>query len=268
MLGKNPWYFSLIRKYVILMGSALNDIHIERTVADSTDTELIKVPVSYATKEKMLARLQSDPDIDRPFSALMPRISFELVAMQYDSNRKLPTVNRRVVKNANDLNTLKYLYSPVPYDFMFNAYVYVKNAEDGTKIIEQIIPFFTPDYTVTAELIPEMGISKDISIVLGPISPTDMYDQSFINRRALVWELSFTVKGELYGPIREKPIIKFANTSMFVYGANTPVISYTVQPGLTANEEPTSNASATIDKSLIAVDDDFGFVTNTIDYIG
>ena len=272
MFGHGVFYFSTIRKMVIYFGTIINDMRITRTNADGDVVATLKVPLSYAPKDKMLARVDADPEITRQTSIYLPRMSFEMTGLAYDGARKLNTVSRQVVKDNSNANKLKAQYNPVPYNFDFNLYVYVKNAEDGTKIIEQILPFFTPDWTATVNLIPEMNIAMDIPIILNSISMEDTYDGSFEERRAIIWTLNFTVKGWIYGPIVSKPIIKIANTQFFVpsggsqanvtasVGETDVIGRITVKPGLDANGNPTSNANTTINYSSIEVDDDFGYV--------
>ncbi len=266
----HTWYFSTIRKYVILFGTLFNDIHITRTNAAGDTTHLLKVPLSYAPKEKMLTRFENDPNIDRETAVLLPRMSFEMASVSYDSSRKLNTLGKAVVKDAN-ANKLKYQYNPVPYNFDFTLYVYVKNAEDATKIIEQILPFFTPEWTSTVNLIPEMNISMDIPVTLNNISIEDTYDGNFKDRRALIWTLNFTLKGYIYGPVKKNAVIKFANTTFYIpsvsnlrdaVGNTSPIDRVTVAPGLDANGNPTSNASISISRDLIEADDDYGFITD------
>lgn len=269
----HTWYFSTMRKYVILFGTLFNDIHITRANSSGQTTHLLKVPLAYAAKEKMLTRLENDPEIQRETAVILPRMSFVMEGVSYDGTRKLNTLGRSAVKDTSNPNKLKYQYNPVPYNFNFKLYVYVKNAEDGTKIMEQILPFFTPDWTSTVALIPEMGINMDIPVVLNNIVVEDSYDGNFKERRALIWTLDFTLKGYIYGPIKKSNIIKFANTSFYIpestivdlasaVGVSTPNDRVTVAPGLDANGNPTSNAQLTIDRNLIEADDDFGFVTN------
>jgi T4-like virus Myoviridae tail sheath stabiliser len=266
----HSWYFSTIRKYVILFGTIFNDIRITRTDADGNVVDLFKVPLAYAAKEKMIARFESDPNIDRPYSVILPRMSFEMVTMDYDGNRKLPTTNRYAVKDT-DANYLQYQYTPVPYNIHFRLYVYVKNAEDGTKIIEQILPFFTPDWTASVRLIPEMNITMDIPVILNNINIDDIYDGTFETRRVLVWTLDFTCKGYIYGPIKKQPVIKFANTTFYIasvpdgelrsaVGNTDPSSRVTVRPGLTADGKPTSNGALSVPYADIEADDDFGYV--------
>ena len=265
MLNEPRYYHGLIKKYVQLVGSIFNDIYIERTSASGQSLALIKVPISYSTKDKMLARIMQDPELDRPYSALLPRISFELIGgMHYDGDRHLNTTTRKAVKIAGNPNSLKYQYNPVPYNISFRVTVFVKNAEDATKIVEQILPKFTPDWTQTVELIPELGISHDIPVTIQNPTIDDQYDTDFKVRRVLTWDFDVTVRGYLYGPIKQKKIIKFATTNIRVGepsdNEGSPPIMLTVSPGLTANGEPTSDSSQTVDPNVIYIDDDFGFV--------
>ena len=275
MFGQN-FYFQTIRKYVALFGTLFNDIHITTTDKNGNQVAFIKVPITYAPKDKMLARIQQDPNIDRPTATItVPIMSFEMVSTSYDSDRKLPTINRSASKSANN-NILNYQYNPVPYNFGFRLYIMVKNAEDGTKIVEQILPFFTPDFTVTVQLIPQMNETKDIPIIMNNISHDDTYSGDFKERQVLTWTLDFTLKGYLYGPVKTSKIIKYANVyfytptvpdgQLITAVGNTSNVSYIhIQPGLLANGSPTSNASLSIPVADINITDDFGYVIEKTD---
>jgi hypothetical protein len=251
-----------------MFGRIFSHIQITRTLSDDR-TQLITVPLTYAAKEKMMTRMISDPAIDRQTAIILPVMSFEMTGLKYDGNRKLPTVNRYAVIDTTDKNKLQYQYNPVPYNLDMKLYVYVKNNEDGTKIVEQILPFFTPDWTLTANLVPELNIKPDIPIILNNVSFDDTYSGDFKERRAIIWTLDFTLKGYFYGPVRKSAIIKFANTNFYIPTTNTaaqgvgitdPAERLTIQPGLTVDGEPTSNASLTVPYADIEVDDDYGFV--------
>lgn len=267
------FYFSTLRKYVTLFGTLFNDVYVIRTNKEGDVTDYIRVPITYSPKEKMLARLNADPNIDRKTATLpLPMMAFEMTNIQYDPNRKLNTVNRLVKKDETDPDILKYQYNPVAYNIGFKLYVYVKNAEDGTKIVEQILPYFTPDWTTTVMLIPEMGVKMDIPVILERVTQEDSYDGSFDKRRALIWTLDFTLKGYIYGPVKNSKIIKYTNTVFYVargdlksaVGNTNPAVYITIQPGLTANGEPTSNADLSIPVDQIEADDDFGYVTEVV----
>lgn len=273
----SPFYFSLIRKYVILFGTLFNNIRITRTNSSGDVVSLLKVPITYAPKDKMLARIKQDPALDNQSAvASLPMISFEMGKMMYDGARKLNTIGKVSVKDASDENKFKYQYNPVPYNIEFKAYIYAKNAEDGTKIIEQILPYFTPDWTTTCNLIPEVNVTMDIPIVLNNISYSDNYDGDYKQRRAIIWQLDFVLKGYLYGPVKSSGIIKFVNTNFYIPSTNTAiqgkgitdiVEKITVQPGLNSNNDPVNyygkpnTNTGTIPYIEINSDDDYGFVT-------
>jgi len=266
MFSSNPFYFSTIRKYIILFGTLFNNIHITRTDKNGKITLVERVPITYGPKDKMLSRVYQDPNIDRPTATYpLPMMAFEMTGFDYDGSRKLQTVNRMAVINQDDKTKNKYQYMPVPYNIGFQLNILVKNAEDGNKIVEQILPYFTPDWTTTVHLIPEMNVTMDIPVVLNRVNLDDVYEGDFRERRSLVWTLQFTLKGYLYGPVKSSKIIKFANTEFFVMKdgeqSNTAVAFIQVQPGLTANGQPTSNSSLSIPVADIVATDDFGYVT-------
>ena len=268
------FYFQTIRKYVSLFGTLFDEIFISKYNPVTGHLEqLVKVPVTYAPKEKMLARVQQDPNIDRPSATVtLPFISFEMTDVKYDPQRKLATTNRITKTITGNNGSLAYQYNPVPYTFGFRLYVYVKNAEDGTKIIEQILPYFTPEFSVAVNLIPDMDVTMDIPIVLNTIQQEDSYEGNFTERRALIWTLDFTLKGYIYGPIKTNAIVLFSNTVTYLPtgsvasapGNTTFSSATTIQPGLTANGSPTSNALASVPVNQIIANSDFGYVSNTV----
>lgn len=271
MFNQN-YYFQTTRRYVSLFGTLFNEINIMRTDEANTVTQYIRVPITYAPKERMMARMQMDPDIQRASAVpTLPFMSFEMTNIGYDGTRKLHTIGRSAVTNSARKDDLKYQYNPVPYNLNFRLYIFAKNAEDGTKIVEQILPYFTPDFTVTVSLIEEMNIKMDIPIIMNHITQQDTYEDGWLNRRAIIWTLDFTVKGYYYGPIKSTAIIKFANTVFYTpnvadgnlrsaVGVTDPVARTHWQPGLTANGTPTSNAALSIDPHEIVATDDYGFV--------
>jgi len=270
MFSSTPFYFSSIRKYIILFGTLFNGIYISRTDKNGNVTLVERVPITYGPKDKMLSRVVQDPNIDRPTATYpLPMMAFEMTGFDYDGSRKLQTINRIATVDPDDKSKNKYQYTPVPYNINFQLSILVKNAEDGNKIVEQILPYFTPDWTTTVHLIPEMNVTMDIPVVLNRVNLEDVYEGDFKERRSMVWNLDFTMKAYLYGPVKTSKVIKFSNTEFFVVKgdivANTsnPVVSYIqVQPGLTANGKPTSNSSLSIPVANIVATDDFGYVTN------
>ena len=260
MFGQT-FYHGSIRRYVVLFGTLFNDIIINRPDPIHNEIHTIKVPVTYGPKEKVLARLTQDPNLDRKTSVQLPIISFEMTDFTYDGSRKLNTIGKRYKKDDTDPNKIYYQYNPVPYNINFSLSILVKNTDDGTRIVEQILPFFTPEWTATVALIPDMDITMDVPIILNDVRLSDNYESDFETRRVLEWNMTFTLKGYLYGPLHRGGIIKFANSA--IYGSltsNTELSNVTVMPGLLQNGSPTTSANLTISRDLIYPDDDFGYI--------
>jgi len=194
------FYHQTSRKMVVAFGSLFNNIEVRRTDSSDAVTEVIKIPLSYGPKDKMLVRISQDPSLNPKVALTVPRMGFELTSMTYDGVRKLNTMGRNVKKGTTGL---KKQYNPVPYNWDFSLYVFVKNAEDGTQILEQILPFFTPDFTVTMTLISGMTVKMDIPLVLNSVTSEDSYEGDFATRRSIIWTLSFLMKGFLYPSVTD-----------------------------------------------------------------
>ena len=194
------FYHQTSRKMVVAFGSLFNNIEVRRTDSSDAVTEIIKIPLSYGPKDKMLVRISQDPNLNPKVALTVPRMGFELTAMAYDGARKLNTMGRNVKKGTTGL---KKQFNPVPYNWDFSLYVFVKNAEDGTQILEQILPFFTPDFTVTMTLVSGMTIKMDIPLVLNSVTSEDSYEGDFATRRSIIWTLSFVMKGFLYPSVTD-----------------------------------------------------------------
>jgi len=215
----HKFYHETIRKYIIIFGTLFNEIFIYRTDSSGNQIQEIKVPLAYGPRDKTLARLEQDTNLDTEVAITLPRMSFEWIGINYATERKLNTINRNVAPSGDPSDTRKNvrsMYNPVPYDLNFELNVFSKYAEDSTKIVEQIMPFFTPEFTVTAELISDMSWKVDLPIILEAISLQDTYEADFQQRRALVNTLSFTLKGYLFAPVTESGLIKKANTQFYV----------------------------------------------------
>ena len=194
------FYHQTSRKMVVAFGSLFNNIEVRRTDSSNAVVEVIKIPLSYGPKDKMLVRISSDPNLNPKVALTVPRMGFELTSMTYDGARKLNTMNRNVKKGTTGL---KKQFHPVPYNWDFSLYIFVKNAEDGTQILEQILPYFTPEFTVTMALVSSMGEKRDIPLVLNSVTSEDTYEGDFATRRSIIWTLSFLMKGFLYPSITD-----------------------------------------------------------------
>lgn len=273
MFGQT-WSHNTIRKYIILFGTLFDNMYINRENSSGATVQTIKIPLSYGPKDKFLARVNMDVGrsssaLNQPIATVLPRMAFELITMSYAPDRKMNTINRIHKINSADNNQIQYQYAPVPYDFTFQLYVMVKNAEDGTKIIEQILPYFTPEWTATVNLMNDINGKYDVPIIFNDISTEDTYEGEFTQRRALIHTLTFTVKGFLFGPTRKAEIIKDIDVNIRIPAKgqeivantlNTPSAIVNIQPGLLANGSPTSNAVLSIPPGDIKVTDNYGFL--------
>jgi hypothetical protein len=215
MLGNANFYNRTIRKIVVAFGTVFNDIYVVRYTKDGiTAKETIKVPLNWGAKEKYITRLTSDPSLTKSIATAVPRISFEMTGMSYDSSRKLPTTMRNF--SANNATTVNAQYVPVPYNFDFSLSIYVRNTEDGTQILEQILPFFTPDFSVTVDFIPLMDPKYDMPIILNSVSNEVDYEGDMMATRLIIWNLEFTAKSHIWPPVKTDKIINVANTNLYI----------------------------------------------------
>lgn len=195
----NITYNRIIRKMVVAFGNLFNDITLIRYNKDLTEQERLIVPIAYAPKELYVMRLEEDPDLDKKVQMTLPRISFEMTDLKYDATRK---TNTNIKTFAQTPTGVVSQYNPVPYDFHFSLYIYIRNIEDGAQIIEHILPYFTPDYTVKVNLIPEMGTVKEIPVILNDATQDITYEGGKEwEPRMIIWTLTFTVKGFIFGGI-------------------------------------------------------------------
>lgn len=200
---------------VVAFGNVFDDITLTRYNADGTEQEHMKVPLVYASKERYVMRIEEDPNLDKKVQTTLPRMSFELNGIKYDSSRKQLTNIKNFAKSAS-ADTILSQYNPVPYDFDFSLWIYVRNIEDGTQIVEHILPFFTPDYTLKLNLIPEMGVIKEVPVILKDTQYEVKYEGTREQEtRTIIWTLNFTVKGFIFGAVSEPKIIKRSITNIY-----------------------------------------------------
>lgn len=269
MLGIT-WNNRILRKYVIWFGKLFSDIELVRYDNEDNISQSQIVPLNYGPRDKMLARAEGNEDLDRAVAIQIPRMTFKMGKIRYARERKMPMIERLVTANADSPDQNRFKLNPVPYDIDFRLEIMVKNAEDGTYIIEQILPYFTPEYAAKLDLIPDIGEYFDVKLILHDVNEYDDYEGSFENRRTLIWSLDFTLQGYLFGPTLSGNIIKDATVNFRIpsgsmSGANTtntPSSEFiNVTPGLTANGQPTTDPDLTIDKSLIKSTDNYAFIT-------
>jgi hypothetical protein len=203
----------MIRKSVILFGRMFDDISIVRKLDNGTEQNRFIVPIVYAPKEKMITRILSDPELMKQVQVVLPRMSFEITGISYDASRK-----QNNLLKASKLSTSTKAassYVGVPYDINFQLVVYSRNIDDGTHIVEQILPFFNPDFTITTNMVPSLGSIKDVPIILNNVTNDIQYEGNFDSVRYVYWTLNFTLKMHFYGPVANTNIIRKVFTNIF-----------------------------------------------------
>ena len=241
------FYNKNIRNVVILFGTVFNDIIVRRVTSAGATQEEFRVPIAYGPSEKFLVSLREATAISKGKVGLtLPRMSFEFTSIVYDPARKLQTTKRYKKVKSGDNTKLTTIYNPVPYNFDFTLSVMVKNSDDGTQILEQILPYFTPEYQVTMNEMSTMGIKRDIPIIFTGLSTEDSYEGDFLTRRALIHTLTFTVQAFLYGPTSDVGVIREVDVNKF--------------DGLTATSKA-SNTDIKPKPLSSDADDDYGYTT-------
>ena len=255
MLGNRQFYHETVRNIIVGFGTLFNDIHVVRKNNSGVITQSMKVPLAYGPKQKWLARLDQDAGLESKVAITLPRMGFEIQNLTYDPARKLNRVQKfkKVKSSASSADKLDTQFMPVPYNLNIQLYAMAKNSDDALQMVEQILPYFQPDYTLTIKDMPEMGVARDIPIVLNSINYEDNYKGDYAERRAIMYTLDFTTKFYLYGPVTSSKVIKTVQVDQYT---DLPDVSPTREQRYTATPNPTS-ADA---------DDDFGFNETTSYY--
>ena len=266
MLG-TYFYHEIIRKTVISFGTLFNDIYIRHEDAAGNDISEMKVPVSYGPRQKFLARIQQQPELNKATQIDLPRMSFEISSINYDPSRKSGITQ---TFKAKDGEKMKKVFMPVPYNLGFELNILTKLQDDGLQILEQILPFFQPGFTLSVDLVKSIGEKRDIPMVLQSITQQDDYEGDFATRRALIYTLQFTAKTFMFGPIADTPEGLIRKVQLDYYSDTNQQTAKRVQRYTVAakakkdyNED---NVIDTKDDPLIEPGDDFGFTESRTFY--
>lgn len=209
------FYWGTIRKSIVAFGNMFNNISIDRRAANSTVIQNIAVPLAYAPKQKILARIEQQPDTDiSQVQVLLPRMSFEMTTIAYDFNRKIAPIQQSRGLNSSTAS-LNSQYAPTPYNIGVNLYIYSRNQDDALQIVEQILPYFNPDYNLTLKAIPVLNIKNDLPILLDSVMYEDNFEGDLPSRRTIVWTMSFTMKLNFYGPVSRQGIIRTVKANTY-----------------------------------------------------
>jgi hypothetical protein len=335
MLTNYPFYFSSIRNLTAAFGSMFNNIKIQRVDASGNIEKVIRVPISYGPADKTILMLQQQSQNRLTggveVKIILPRISFALTSMTYDTARKIPSVNKNVIKSRNltfnaatsvnvdadtvsitnhnlrtgqsikytkgagaiiggltdgtiyyvsviNKNTIKIAqtktaaeagstldltsvgsgtstftttysanFDPVPYNFEFTLSIFVKYIDDGLQIVEQILPYFTPFYTITMNDFATADLKRDVTVNLTSVTQQDVYEGLVEDERTIEWDLTFVASAWVYPPVRDTSVIKIAETNFFELDTDQKLVTTTVQVNpLTANPDDEYTIDTTI----------------------
>ena len=271
------FYHEILRRTVVSFGSLFNEISIKHTDNSGNVKSVIKVPLAYGPTQKFLARLEQSPDLNKPVQITLPRMSFEFTGLTYDPTRKSTTTQTFITKSAVDGTETKKVYLPVPYNMQFELSIMSKLNDDVLQIIEQILPFFQPSYSMTIELVDIINEKRDIPVILENITMQDDYEGNFTTRRVLTYTLRFTAKTYLFGPVSSatKDIIKKATIGYITGGTTdspTREVVYSAEPRAIKNYTgiviTNLSKDITTEDTLIAVNSVGSIVVNSYLDIG
>lgn len=199
MLTSNPFYHGTVRRLTIAFGGLFNNLHIRTRDNNNATKKIVKVPIAFAQKEKFIIRLQQDPTLSEDMQVLLPRLAFEITGFDYDENRQVNKMNRKVCYMSD--GTMIKTFAPVPYNIAFNLYSFTRTTEDNLQIMEQILPFFTPDMNLSIKMLADPEVVLDVPLLLNSVTTDDEYDGGFEERRYIISTYSFVMKAFFYGPL-------------------------------------------------------------------
>ena len=256
MFKHKQFYHSHIRKAIIAFGQLFNNIQIRRTNTAGEVTQSLFVPLSYAPKQKFIARIRDVPEVDEQrvgFEITLPRIGFEITSLAYDPSRKLALT--QTVRAIDDVERgIKSSFVSTPYNMGIGLSVFAKNQDDALQIVEQIFPYFNPDFNVTINEIPELGVKRDLQIVLDSVNYNDEWEGSFDKRLSVIWDFNFTVKMNFYGYVSNSSIIKKSIQNIYtdysLHDFSNPV-----------NRQVGERITSTVDPITANPTDDYQYIT-------
>ena len=258
MLG-TQFYNQAVRKTVISFGTLFNNIELKKVV-DGQVMEVEKVPLAYGPKQKFLYILQGNAADGKKVAITMPRIYFEMTGIDYDASRKTPATQKYKTVINDEGNEVRTQYVPVPYNVSFEVGILCKSQDDGLQILEQILPFFQPSFSMSLKFIPDMDEVRDVAVVLNSVDFDDDWEDDFSTRRSITYSMQFTCKSYIYGPYTKADVIRKSRIIETIGDTNVNKrqveLSYTPKAKTDINQDGQVTAA---DDALVTADDDFGF---------
>jgi len=241
------FYHATMRKSVAVFGTLFNNLKVARKASDGSILNQIRVPLAYGPKQKFLARLDQETGFDAGMAIKLPRMAFEITGISLDTTQKLAKRNQITETHGSDVTKKKTIKHYTSYDIAMSLYIMAKNQDDGLQIVEQILPYFSPEYNVTITPVSDFNHKQDVAIILGGVQIEDQYEGDFVERRVLIYQLDFTMKMKFYGPTGDQNIIREVNIDFhdkdnttalfeemdFTVGASDDADDYTVTTTIT-----------------------------------
>lgn len=230
------FYHATMRKSVAVFGTLFNNINVIRKDGSGGILSQVKVPLAYGPKQKFLARLDQEAGFEAPLAIKLPRMAFEISSLEIDDSQKLQKKNKIVETHGSDITKRKTINHYTSYNIGMSLFILTKNQDDGLQIMEQILPYFQPDYTVTIKPVDNFDLKQDVPIVLDSVSIDDQYEGDFTERRVLTYQLDFTMKMKFYGPTKDVGLIREVNVDIEKFGTQNIMeeIDFTVGASDTA----------------------------------
>ena len=241
------FYHATMRKSVAVFGTLFNNLKVARKAADGSVLNQVRVPLAYGPKQKFLSRLDQETGFDATMAIKLPRMGFEITGLTLDTTQKMPKRNVISETHASDITKKKTIKHYTSYDIGMSLYIMAKNQDDGLQIVEQILPYFSPEYSVTITPVSGFNYKQDVSVVLGGVQIDDQYEGDYTERRVLIYQLDFTMKMKFFGPTGDGAVIREVNidfhdkdvtTAMFeemdfTVGATDTADSFTITETIT-----------------------------------
>lgn len=241
------FYHATMRKSVAIFGTLFNNLKVLRKKSDGSVINQVRVPLAYGPKQKFLARLDQETGFDAPMAIKLPRMAFEITGLSIDSLQKGQKRNKIVEAHASDVGKKKTIKHHTAYNIEMSLYIMAKNQDDGLQVVEQILPYFSPEYNVTITPVEGFAHKQDVSVILNGVGIDDQYEGDFVERRVLIYQLDFTMKMKFYGPTANQGIIREINIDFhdkdntsklfeemdFTIGATDTESSFTVTTNIT-----------------------------------
>mgnify|MGYP001226069867 FL=1 len=252
------FYHKRVRTAVSVFGSMFNNIYVLRHDSTGKTISQVKVPLSYAPKRNFIARLdemKAGEDGERRVAIKLPRMSFEITSMTYDSVRQLPKTNNVSAVVSNSVTARRKLYTSTPYNIGFQLNIYAKSQDDALQIVEQVLPYFAPQYTLTIKPFADIPtLTEDVPVTLSGVSFQDDFEGAVEQRRTIIYSLEFEMKIALYGPDANKSIIRDVRNNLF-----------NMQAGLQDSDMYIKTLKTTPNPTNVSADSDYGFIETDLD---